>query len=719
MVNAVCLSAPLIGVPILSLVLSIIFNKKYMKKSKMQKASKSLKSNINENGLSSVVDKLLKQDKRLWTEEGQLIENKLIEFVQKDDENIIKLLLSNSLAKDAFFQKVSSVLIFKKDDFISFKTMSEFLDGSYTAYSKHIGLANNFSSIKNTSDVVLDFPYKDCILEGGQDKGSEGREEVFYNKILAREDINRLEDEKALTGWIRYTEKGKTQITSFDHKKDNLILRGNNLLALYSLLPKYRGQVKLIYIDPPYNTGTDDFKYNDKFNHSSWLVFMKNRLEVAKKLLKDDGVIFVQCDDNEQAYLKVLMDEIFTGTFLNTISVKAKVSAGASGGGEDKRLKKNIEYIHCYYKNSFVVFNDVYKETEIVSYIEQMKNDDKSFKYTQLLISTGNKKHFKTIKDGSGEDITIYKHSDVLIKTVAQIMKEEKLSLKEVYKKYFKEIFTTTNAQSSIRQRVWDATGEKNEFYSIEYTPKSGRNKAKLTTQYYTGNKKVLLIWFSDTALIDKNGDVIKKEKYGTFWDGIDYNNLNKEGDNIFPAGKKPEQLIQRVIEMSTEKDDLVLDYHLGSGTTCAVAHKMGRRYIGIEQLDYGEDDSVVRLNNVIRGDESGISKSANWKGGGSFVHAELIEWNEKYIQEIEKSKTTKDLIKIYEKINNDAFLVYTFDASKWDNKKFEALSFDDQKKILLELLNMNHLYVNYKDIEDSTFKVSKEDIKLNKNFYE
>jgi len=121
------------------------------------------------------------------------------------------------------------------------------------------------------------------------------------------------------------------------------------------------------------------FAYNDNFNHSTWLTFMKNRLEVAKDLLKDDGVIFVQCDDNEQAYLKVLMDKIFEGNFLNTISVKAKVSAGASGGGEDKRLKKNIEYIHCYFNKDFVVFNDVYKETEIVSYIQQMKNDGKSF----------------------------------------------------------------------------------------------------------------------------------------------------------------------------------------------------------------------------------------------------------------------------------------------------------------------------------------------------
>ena len=427
----------------------------------------------------------------------------------------------------------------------------------------------------------------------------------------------------------RLTKNGEEEVKEIKRDKDgtireNLIVKGNNLFVLHNLKSEFTAKIKLIYIDPPYNTGNDGFKYNDNFNHSTWLVFMKNRLEVARGLLREDGVIFVQCDDNEQAYLKVLMDEVFEGNFLNTISVKAKVSAGASGGGEDKRLKKNIEYIHCYFNKKFVVFNDVYKETEIVSYIQQMKNDDKSFKYTQVLISTGKKENFKVIKDGSGEDITIYKHSGVITKIISQLMKEENLSLKEVYKKYFNKIFTTTNAQSSIRQRVWDVTGKNNDFYSIEYVPKSGRNKGKLTTQFYTGNKKVLLIWFSDTALIDKKGNVIKKERYGTFWDRIDYNNLNKEGNAVFSSGKKPEQLVKRIIEMSTDEGDIVLDYYLGSGTTCAVAHKMNRQYIGIEQMDYIENIVLERMKKVIEGEQGGISKSVNWKGGGEFIYYKL-----------------------------------------------------------------------------------------------
>nr|WP_307914676.1 site-specific DNA-methyltransferase [Mycoplasmopsis bovis] len=115
---------------------------------------------------------------------------------------------------------------------------------------------------------------------------------------------------KVLGSAKKYSKNGIEEINQFS-ENDNLIIKGNNLIALASLLKRYEGKVKCIYIDPPYNTGNDSFNYNDKFNHSSWLVFMKNRLELAKRLLRDDGVIFVQCDDNEQAYLKVLMDEIF------------------------------------------------------------------------------------------------------------------------------------------------------------------------------------------------------------------------------------------------------------------------------------------------------------------------------------------------------------------------------------------------------------------------
>jgi len=702
------------------------------------------------NKLKQTLEKVLKAEPSfLDSESGELNYIKVKDSADSIDKKLITLLAENKDLKEKFFTKIKDVYVFNIQDFKFFLDESK-VDNSYTQYANKIGLSDNSGLLENRSEVVLDFPFKDCVLEGGQstEEGTDTyfefsdktgkyeekngkRNEVFFNQVLAHDEIDRLFDRKALVNWKRFTKDSKKDGEAVKEIKrdktgliqENLIIKGNNLLALHSLKSEFAGKIKLIYIDPPYNTGSDTFAYNDNFNHSTWLTFMKNRLEVAKDLLKDDGVIFVQCDDNEQAYLKVLMDKIFEGNFLNTISVKAKVSAGASGGGEDKRLKKNIEYIHCYFNKDFVVFNDVYKETEIVSYIQQMKNDGKSFKYTQVLISTGKKENFKVIKDGSGEDITIYKHSGVVTKTISQLMKEENLSLKEVYKKYFNEIFTTTNAQSSIRQRVWDATGKNNDFFSIEYIPKSGRNKGKLTTQFYTGNKKVLLIWFSDTALIDKKGNVIKKEKYGTFWDGIDYNNLNKEGDTVFPSGKKPEQLVKRVIEMSTDEGDIVLDYHLGSGTTCAVAHKMNRQYIGIEQLDYGDNDSVARLKNVIKGDTSGISKNVNWKGGGEFIYCELAKWNEQAKEEIQNAKDLSALVKLFDTLYEKYFLNYNVKIKDFKEKiikeeNFKKLTIVQQKKMFLTMLDLNQMYVQESEMADKKYGISNEDQKLTKAFY-
>ena len=702
------------------------------------------------NTFKQTVEKILKREETfLDAETKELNYTKVKDSADKIDPKLITLLADHAETKERFFMKIKDVYVFNMNDFKFFLDENK-INNSYTQYANQIGLSNSADFLKNNGEIVLDFPYKDCVLEGGQsteegidsyfeyseknkkyEEKESKRSEIFFNQVLARDEIDRLFDKKALVHWKRHTkDSGRNGEAVQEIRRDedgtikeNLIIKGNNLLALHSLKSEFAGKVKLIYIDPPYNTGNDGFKYNDNFNHSTWLSFMKNRLEIAKEFLKDDGVIFVQCDDNEQAYLKVLMDEIFKETFLNTISIKAKVSAGASGGGEDKRLKKNIEYIHCYYNNSFVVFNDVFKETEIVSYIEQMKKDGKSFKYTQVLISTGKKEHFKTIKDGAGEDITIYKHANVLTKTVAQLMKEEKLSIKEVYKKYFDKIFTTTNAQSSIRQRVWDATGDKSEFYSIEYTPKSGRNKGKLTTQYYAGNKKVLLIWFSDTAFIDKKGNVIKKEKYGTFWDGIDYNNLNKEGNTIFSSGKKPEQLVQRVIEMSTEKEDIVLDFHAGSGTTSAVAHKMNRQWIGIEQMDYIHDLPEARLINVINGDQTGISKSVNWKGGGSFIYCELAKWNEQAKEEINEAKDYKTLEKMFDALYEKYFLNYNVKIKEFKEKltkeeAFKNLTLAQQKRMFLTMLDLNQMYVQESEMEDKRYGISKEDQKLTEMFY-
>ena len=391
----------------------------------------------------------------------------------------------------------------------------EFLPDSYTRYSNKIGLTSNGSFISQKNDVVLDFPYKDCYLQGGQDKEDQKRNEIFYHETIASDQITRMLEPKVFSNAKRYTKEGieeNIEITD----GDNLIIKGNNLIGLSSLLERYEGSIKLIYIDPPYNTGNDGFNYNDSFNRSTWLSFMKNRLELAKKLLKYDGTLFIQISDEEQAYLKVLLDEVFgEENFINTVSVFTKVSAGASGGGEDKKLKKNIEYIHVYVKDmsQFLGFNIPYKNTELMNYIEQMKLDNKSFKYTNVLYKPGTETYYKTIKDGSGDDIIINKVKGYEIKTVREISKLENITIKEVYEKYFENIMTTTNAQTSIRTRVWDATDNENNMYSATYTPKSGRNKGKETKLLFLGKQKVLVIWLSNTAERGDNKEYIKKKE--------------------------------------------------------------------------------------------------------------------------------------------------------------------------------------------------------------
>ncbi|MGN0402378.1 MAG: DNA methyltransferase, partial [Acetatifactor sp.] len=213
-----------------------------------------------------------------------------------------------------------------------------------------------------------------------------------------------------------------------DSTNGNMLIHGDNLLALKALELQFAGTVKCIYIDPPYNTGTAFEHYDDGIEHSKWLSMMNERLKCLQTLLREDGTIFIQIDDNEQAYLRVLCDEIFgRKNFLNMISVNAKVSAGASGGGEDKKLKKNIEYILIYCKNmdSFPGFKPIYKRTELMKYIENMKEDGKSYKYTSVLYRCDNFEHFKTIKDGAGDDIEIYKVNDYEIKSVKQVAQLE------------------------------------------------------------------------------------------------------------------------------------------------------------------------------------------------------------------------------------------------------------------------------------------------------
>lgn len=412
-----------------------------------------------------------------------------------------------------------------------------------------------------------------------------------------------------------------------DPDSENMLIHGDNLLALKALEQDYAGKVKCIYIDPPYNTGNAFEHYDDGLEHSIWLSLMNSRLKLLQKLLASDGTIFVQLDDNEIAYCRVMMDEIFgRQNFINQVSVKMKQTAGASGGGEDKKLKKNIEYILIYTKNidsqkGFKKFNDVYEEQNLFDLIDEMESDGKSWKYTSIIESYGSFVEERTVLDGSGDPILVKKYKGVKRSTINKVMREQGISREDAYAKYFDYIFSDTNAQTSIRTRIIDEFLElaDDELLVSTYVPKSGKEKGMVAEHLYISPTIRRVIWLKDSA--EKRGKFIfKREKLGTYWSGFPLNNLTKEGGVQFPNGKKPESLIARVLELATNEGDLVLDSFLGSGTTAATALKMQRKFIGVELGEHSKTHCFPRLTRVIDGeDQGGISKEINWQGGGGF----------------------------------------------------------------------------------------------------
>lgn len=679
---------------------------------------------------------LLKIDPRFVDDAGELILAAVQDAAWKIDHGLVKLLLSEPEIEARFFDEIEGRWIFNVNTFVDYIAQKNFLDNSYTRFRNRIGLTIGGKFLRERGEVALAWPFKDCVLEGGQTKEEEKRKELFFNEVLAQDEITRLLDPKALTKFRRYSVDGEEKVTDFKRDengviRENLIIKGNNLLALHTLLRQFRGRVKLIYIDPPYNTGNDTFGYNDNFNQSSWLTFMRNRLEVARELLSNEGVIFIQCDDSEHAYLKVLLDEIFSNdNFINTISVNMKNIAGASGGGEDKKLKKNIEYIHVYTKDYdlFSSFKNVYNYIPINELIEFYKTNGISWKYTSVLIYEGDKEYIGSTVDKDGGEIKLFLRPNPVIKSIKKIMEEESITESQVYSKYSKRIFQTAMPQSSIRPRVIEKVKQlkvNGDFYSIEYIPRSGKYKGIIYEQFYKGENFRLLAWLGDVSE-EIDGVLYKKELQGTFWDFVgETKNLTKEGEVELLSGKKPERLIQRIIEMATEKNEIILDYHLGSGTTAAVAHKMGRQYIGIEQLDYGDNDSIIRLKNVIKGDKSGISKSVNWQGGGDFIYCELMKYNEAFMERIQAAQSSDELLQIWHEMAGGSFLKWYLSPAMPEEavKDFTAIGrepggLEKQKHLLAELLDKNQLYVNYSEIDDEIFHVSKEDKELNRKFY-
>lgn len=670
--------------------------------------------------LYETLEAQLKKEPNYVTDNGELKKWVVINKAQNYDAELIALLLDDKELKAKFFLEIKGVLVFNQSLFIQFLEQKNYLNDSYTAYKNKVGLNIDGKYLKQRNEVTLVWPFKDCILEGGQSHEEDKREEIFFNETLAQDEITQLLDPKVLTNAKRYTVKGEKPLDKFNRNDegiitDNLIVKGNNLLALHSIKKEFAGLIKLIYIDPPYNTGTDSFHYNDNFNRSTWLTFMANRLKCAKSLLKKDGIICVQCDDNENAYLKILMDEIFEpNSFLNNVAVKMSEASGVKMNHAKSRFPKLKEYILIYKMPDFKGFIEVDKyeqkewDTENNIFLEGLDKKDRD----QLIEIE--EKEINTTED--------------IIKVNKILSKINKISLSQKLK--------DINLQDADKIKVWLFENS----YRIIKTAGSSSLAALIKNLKEVPNQDIAAALSKNNILFFYITDFNRETKQPRlqvifadsnifknpcdFWQDIKTTGaISDEGGVKLSNGKKPEKILHRLLKMITKSKDIVLDYHLGSGTTAAVAHKMGRQFIGIEQLNYGENNSVERLMNVIKGDNTGISteEDINWKGGGEFVYLELKKYNQIFVEQIESAKDTKALLKIWEEMKTKSFLNYNIDLQKQEThiEEFKALTIAQQKGHLVELLDKNQLYVNLSSLNDKDFEVTAEEKKVTKEFYQ
>lgn len=636
--------------------------------------------------LIQTLKKILKQFPKFWNGEN-LQRSLVIDAIQKKEADLVKALINNSKIKSIYSTDVDGVLIFEFEKLISLLKYKEYWADSFTKYRNNVGLTSEGKYLDYSSDVVLDFPFKDCVLEGGMTKEDQGKDEIYYNEIIARDEIDRLFSPKVFTNSKRYIENGVQEDIGEFTNQDNLIIKGNNLIPLHSLKLNFSNSIKCIFIDPPYyfieKKPADTFVYNSNFKLSSWLVFMKNRLEIARELLTEDGVLYITISDDGAHYLKVMTDGIFgQENFIADVIWQSRKSVSSDG-----LISVSSNHVLTYAKNKNKI----------------------------------NKHEFRLALDVEGFDL------------------EDELG------RYKVEPFDAPNERKNLSYPIVNPNNGE------VYTPSEGRCWRTKESEYFDllennriqfgskgQTKPQLKVYLKDAI------EAGKGKAASTLWNSIVPDTIlwtstdtttsaTKHQQRMFNTvvfeNPKPENLVQRAIELATNENDLVLDFHLGSGTTCATAHKMGRRYIGIEQMDYINEITVPRLQKVIEGEQGGISKDVKWQGGGSFVYTELMELNCLFIHQIEQAKTTEQLLHIFEVMKVEAHLNYHIALDRVLNNEYEIdgvnhlvtfneLELTQQKHLLIEVLDKNQLYVNFSEIDDQRYAISESDKAFTTSFY-
>lgn len=595
-----------------------------------------------------------------YVAEGLLKKDAIITDLDNYKPELIEKILTNAILNEAFTEDIAGATILKINDIIQMLEVDEYWSNSYTRYTNKIGLAADNRYLDETTDVVLNFPYKDGILKAGMTKDDVSREdaeESFLNEIVAREEIDVLLDKKILKNAKKYDKNGSSPVSEIKDT-NNLIIKGNNLLALHSLKKRFSGKIKSIIVDPPYyfkkTKSSDAFNYNSNFKLSTWLVFMKNRLDVAKELLSDEGLCIIIVGEEGCAQLKLLADNIFEeDKYIGTISWRKSDNQANIG-----EFAKVTDYILIYKKSS--------------GKLNKLPLTDKARKE--------------------------YRYSDENGYFRRQIL------LHKTRGKYNYELTTPTG-----KKLYGPWMKEKEEIERLD-------NLGKI---YWTrgGQEQP----YGKLYLQDSEGQIPNDfwdNSFGTNQRGAEEIRELFRGDRLFDF-PKPERLIYNLMKISSEEGDIVLDFFMGSGTTAAVAHKMNRQYIGIEQMDYIETVAVERLKKVINGEQGGISQDVAWSGGGSFIYAELMDKNATFIDAVLNSKHSDELKAIFDDMKATLDFDFRVDLQEVDQSIWDE-DFEMQKKILVKIIDKNQLYHNYSEIDDETIKsqLSQSDYDFNKSFY-
>jgi adenine-specific DNA-methyltransferase len=681
---------------------------------------------MNNNKFKTKLFNILKEYGRLWNEdETELNQILLLDLADNMDKKLIELLLNHPETKEKFFMEVSGSYVFKTKEFKFFIEENK-VNNSYTRFANKIGLSDGDQLIKDKNEVVLNFPYKDCVLQGGQ-KDNEGkvtyfeydedvtktqkkkknfeeetynekttdREEIFFNQILAQDEIDRLRDDKAFINWKRYYKNSVEDVNdikrdSQNNIKENIVIEGNNYLALNSLKSQFTGKVKAVIIDPPYyfeksNKNHDSFVYNSNFKLSTWLVFIKNRLEIAKKLMRDDGLIFVSIDDGGQPYLKVLMDEIYgKDNFIANLPTIMNLK----GNNDEFGFAGTHEYTVVYAKNK-----DKAK-------IYQFPVDEKTIYEEWEEDEIGYYKKGANLK-ATGTNAPREKRPNLFYPIYVNPETKE-ISLKKESEDYI-EVYPITNGEEMSWR--WSKKKIKNEKYNVIV------NTSGEQISFYKKQRPKL-----DDLPTKKPKTIFYKPEYSS-------GNGTKQikeffGEKIF-NNPKPVELIKDFVLLSTKEDDIILDFFAGSGTTAHAALSLNeddggnRQFILIEQMDYVESVTVPRVQKVMQKEDI----------DNSFLYFELAKWNRKAKNKINNCDSLEELKILFDELYNKYFLNYNLKIKEFkeeviNEEDFKQLSLKEQKKMFLSMLDLNQMYVQKSEMEDKKYGIGKKDQKLTKMFY-